>query len=135
MVKDNDQLVSITPEQFERDRGIKVHTGHLVTAVSPARKSITVKDLATGQSREEAYDRLVLATGAEALVPSGLEPGLEGLFYLRSLDDAEHIRRAMASARSAVVVGAGYIGLEVAENMVEAGLEVTCLVPNPASIF
>ena len=135
LVKQIDQLVSITPEQFERDRGIKVHTGHLVTAVSPARKSITVKDLASGQSREEGYDRLVLATGAEALVPVGLEPGPEGLFYLRTLDDAVNIRQAMASARSAVVVGAGYIGLEVAENLVEAGLEVTLLGRKPAPIF
>lgn len=135
MVEDIDQLVGITPEQFERDRGIKVHTGCLVTAVSPARKSITVKDAATGQSREENYDRLVLATGAEATVPTGLEPGPEGLFYLRSLDDAVAIRRAMASARSAVVVGAGYIGLEVTENLVEAGLEVTLLGRKPASVF
>ncbi|MDR2946688.1 MAG: FAD-dependent oxidoreductase [Candidatus Adiutrix sp.] len=135
VVREIDQLVTLTPEQFARERGIPVHTGHLVTAVNPARKSITVKDLATGQSRDEAYDRLLLATGAEALMPTGLEPGPAGLFYLRSLDDAENIRRAMGKAKSAVVVGAGYIGLEVAENMVEAGLEVTLLGRQPAPIF
>lgn len=135
LVKNIDQLVTLTPEQFEQDRGIKVHTRHLVTAVSPARKSLTVQDLNTGQRREESYDHLVLATGAEPIMPSGLEPKRPGVFYLRSLDEAVRIRQAMSDAKRAVVVGAGYIGLEVAENLVEAGLKVILLGRRPAPIF
>ena len=135
LVKELDDLVVLTPEQFERDRGIKVHTRHEVVAVNPARKSITVKNLDDGQRREESYDQLVLATGAEPIMPKGLEPGPEGLFYLRSLDEAGAIRQAMAGARRAVVIGAGYIGLEVTENLIEAGLEVTLLGRQPAPIF
>lgn len=130
-------LVGITPEEFESKRGIKVHISHEVTAVNPARKSITVKDLTNGKSREENYDQLVLATGAEAVTPKGLEPGPEvpGLFYLRSIDDADQIRVAALKARRAVVVGAGYIGLEVTENLEELGLEVTLMGRRPAPIF
>lgn len=135
LIKQVDELVGITPEEFLRDRGIKAHINHPVTAIHPARKSITVKNMADGQSREEGYDRLVIATGAEAVVPAGLEPGLENLFYLRNLDDAANIRRAMGRAKTAVVVGAGYIGLEVAENLVEAGLKVTLIGRKPAPIF
>lgn len=135
LVGDLKRLVAITPEQFERERGIKVHIRHEVTAVNPARKSITVRDLTTGQKREEQYDQLILATGADPIIPAGLEPGQPGLYYLRSLDDAAQIRQAAQKARRAVVVGAGYIGLEVAENLVAAGLQVTLLGRRPAPIF
>ena len=135
LIKDIDQLVTLTPEQFERDRGIKVHTRHLVTALSPARKSLTVQDLNSGQRREESYDQLVLATGAEPVIPAGLEPDRPGIFYLRGLDEAVRIRQAMTAASQAVVVGAGYIGLEVTENLVEAGLKVLLLGRRPAPVF
>ncbi len=135
LVERLDDLVALTPEQFERDRGIRVHTRHQVVAVNPARKSVTVKDLGSGQRREESYDHLVLATGAQPVVPPGLEPDRPGVFYLRSIDEAARIREAMAGARRAVVIGAGYIGLEVTENLVEAGLQVTLLGRRPAPIF
>ena len=134
-VADIDELVVLTPEEFERDRGIKVHTGQEVVAVNPARKSLVVKDLADGQTRTESYDQLMLATGAEPIMPAGLEPTQDGLFYLRSLDEAAAIKEAMKSAKRAVVVGAGYIGLEVTENLVEAGLSVTLLGRSAAPIF
>ena len=130
-----DDLVAISPEEFERDRGIKVHTLHEAVSLSPARKCITVKDLKTGAIRDESYDRLVLATGAEPIIPVGLEPGPAGLFYLRSLDDASALRQAALNAQKAVVVGAGYIGLELAENLISAGLAVTMLGRQPAPTF
>ncbi len=130
-----DDLVVLTPEQFERDRGIKVHIGHEVVALNPASKSLTVKNLTTGETRKENYDRLMLATGAEPIMPKGLEPTLPGIFYLRSLDEAAAIREAMKTARRAAVIGAGYIGLEVTENLVEAGLAVTLIGRNAAPIF
>ncbi len=135
LIKRVDDLVTLTPEQLEKDRGIKVHLRHEVTAVNPARKSITVLDLASGHKREESYDQLVIATGAEPIVPKGLEPGPPNLFYLRSIDEAGRIREAMAKAKHAVVVGAGYIGLEVTENLAAAGLSVTLLGRQPAPIF
>ncbi|MDL2260380.1 FAD-dependent oxidoreductase, partial [Deltaproteobacteria bacterium OttesenSCG-928-K17] len=83
-----DDLVVLTPRRFEEERGIKVHIRHQVTALNPAKKSITVQNLATGEKREENYDRLVLATGAEPVVPQGLSPDNPGVYYLRSLDEA-----------------------------------------------
>ncbi len=135
VVKTLDELVAITPEQFERERGIKVHIHHQVMSVDAAGKTVLVKDLNSGAERKEAYDNLVIATGAEAIVPKGLEPGPANLFYLRSLDDAQNIRLALKTARNAVVVGGGYIGLEVAENLAEKGLSVTVLGREVAPIF
>ncbi|UQZ89151.1 hypothetical protein C4J81_08040 [Deltaproteobacteria bacterium Smac51] len=135
LVSNLENLVVMTPEQFERDRGIKVHIRHMVTAVNPARKSVTVKNLADGQSRDENYDQLLLATGAAPLIPAGLEPGVPGLFYIRGLDDAGRIRQAAAHARTAVVVGGGYIGLEVAENLAHDGLKVTLIGRRVANVF
>lgn len=130
-----DELVVMTPRQFEKERGLIVHERHKVTALNPARKSITVIDLATGEKKEENYDRLVLATGAEPIVPQGLEADRPGIFYLRSLDEAARIREKARLSRRAVVVGAGYIGLETVENLREAGLEVTLIGRKPAPIF
>lgn len=135
MMKSVDDLVTLTPEQFERDRGIKVHIRHQVVAVNPAKKSITVKDLANGRKRDENYDQLVLATGAEPIVPAGLEPTHPNVFYLRSIDEAGRIRERALNSKRAVVVGAGYIGLEVAENLAQAGLSVTLLGRKVAPIF
>ncbi|MGL4209157.1 MAG: FAD-dependent oxidoreductase [Candidatus Adiutrix sp.] len=134
-IDDINQLVSITPDEFEKKRGIKIHTRHEVTAIHPARKSITVKNLISGQMRDESYDQLLIATGAEAISPPNLAPGAEGLFYLRTLNDAEQIRQTARTSKKAVVVGAGYIGLEVTEALVAAGLSVTLLGRRPAPVF
>ena len=135
LIENLDDLVAITPEEFEKKRGIKVHTEHQVTAVNPAKKSITVKNLETSEVRDEQYDQLLLATGASPVYPKGLEPEHEGVFYLRSIDDAKLIRSAAQESRKAVVIGAGYIGLEMVENLVELGLEVTLVGRKPAPIF
>ncbi|MDR1921938.1 MAG: FAD-dependent oxidoreductase [Candidatus Adiutrix sp.] len=135
LIKDIERLVAVTPERFEKERGIKIRLRHEVTAIHPARKSLTVRNLDSGQSREENYDRLVMATGAEAIEPKGLEAGPAGLFYLRSLADAERLREAALGAKSAAVVGAGYLGLEITEALVRAGLSVTLLGRRPAPSF
>lgn len=135
MISSLDQLVTLTPQQLENDRGIKIHLRHKAVALNPARKSITVQDLATGKTRDESYDQLLLATGAEPVIPAGLEPDQPNLFYLRSIDEAGRIREKALQSKRAVVVGAGYIGLEVAENLTEAGLSVTLLGRKVAPIF
>lgn len=124
-----DDLVVITPERFRAERGIDVRTGHEVTALDLARRTVAARDLATGRAYELGYDALVLATGAQAVRPP--LPGLErpGVFLLRELTDGAAMKRFLAEAapRRAVIVGAGYIGMEMAEALRGRGLEVTVL--------
>ena len=138
VTKDIKELIAISPEKFETERGIKMHMRHEVVAVNPAKKNIEVLDLNNGQKRQEAYDQLVIATGAVPIVPAGLSgEGISGVFYLRSLDDAVAIRHYINehNVQTAAVVGAGYIGLEICENLVKDGLKVTMFGREPAAIF
>ncbi len=127
LVERPDQLVARTPEDFAR-LSINVHMHHEVTAMSTDDRTVTVLDRDGGVERTESWDELVIATGARGIKPplDGIDS--EGVHQLRTLDDAAAIEhRIAAGARDAVVVGAGYIGLEVAEALVERGLKVTVM--------
>lgn len=130
-VPDLDQLIARTPEQFA-SQDINVHLGHRVTEIDTDRQTITATT-AEG-STEVGYDQLVYATGATPIRPpiSGLDA--EGVFTLKTLDDAVAIRDAIPHAKSAIVVGGGYIGLEVAEAFQVRGL-ATHLVTSGAMVM
>ena len=120
-----DSLVARTPEQH-RAKGIDVRTRHEVTAIDVKASTVTVRDLDAGLESAVHYDELLLGTGASGISPPW--PGIDakGVLQLRTLDDAAEVERLLAAgARRAVVVGAGYIGLEVAEGLLERGLQVT----------
>lgn len=122
-----DDLIARSPQQFI-ERGIDVHVGHEVIALDTSERSVRVRDLASGSERSEGWDELILATGATGISPplDGIDS--DGVFQLRTLDDAAAIEARIADgARNAVVVGAGYIGLEVAEALCARGLSVTML--------
>lgn len=111
-----------------RDRfRVHVHERTEVTAIDRARRILIARDLSTGAEREEPYDALVLAPGAAPIRPPLPGIDLPGIFTLRSIPDSRAIVEWMASrpAREAVVVGGGYIGIEMAENLRHRGLEVT----------
>ncbi|OUO34774.1 FAD-dependent oxidoreductase [Olsenella sp. An290] len=121
-------LIVNTPAAYEGLTGVEVRTGVEAVALDAAAHEVTVREK-DGTSHAEKYDKLVIATGAAPFVPAGL-PGAElpGVFAVRTPDDAEAIRAAVdAGARRAVVVGAGFIGLEVAENLLARGLSVTVI--------
>jgi NADPH-dependent 2,4-dienoyl-CoA reductase/sulfur reductase-like enzyme len=125
LVEAPDRLIVRTPQEH-RERGIDVRIRHEVTAIDCAAHAVTVRDLGTGKVSAEHYDDLLISTGASGVTPSW--PGIDakGVLQLRTLDDAAEIERQLdAGARRAVVVGAGYIGLEVAENLLARGLVVT----------
>lgn len=112
---------------FKEKHNIEIFTRHLVTELDPDKKQITVENLETGESFSESYDKLVLATGASSFVPP--LPGIdkENVFALRSAGDADKIRDFILSRRprNAVIVGTGFIGLEVAENLLMRGIHTT----------
>ena len=126
-ISDETKLLVATPELFRDRFNIEVRTEHEVLGINRGAQKIEVKDLRKGSVYEEAYDALVLSPGA---VPARLPlPGidLEGVFTLRTIPDSRAIRAWIqeSKSRKAVVVGGGFIGLEMAENLARRGLEVT----------
>jgi CoA-dependent NAD(P)H sulfur oxidoreductase len=119
-----DDLVVISPEGFQK-KGVDVRTGHTVTALLPQKQLRVRND--QGQEFVQEYDKLLIATGAKAIVPSiwpGLE--LEGVLTIKTLADSRRLDALIQAGRKqAVIVGAGYIGLEMAEGLKKRGLDVT----------
>jgi NADPH-dependent 2,4-dienoyl-CoA reductase/sulfur reductase-like enzyme len=130
--REMDDLVVLTPEQARKDRGIDLHTGHEVVAIDTAAAEVQVRDAATGEERREPYDALIIATGARA---SRLRfPGndLPGVVVLRTLDDGRQIKALLEhNPTRAVIIGAGYIGMEMAHVLTERELQVTVLEKMP----
>jgi NADPH-dependent 2,4-dienoyl-CoA reductase/sulfur reductase-like enzyme len=132
LVEDHNTLVVRTPEQFAR-QGIKVHLHHEVTDIDTENRRVRVTDLGHGETRQEAYDKLVIATGGRAATPAnapGFSSGeLSGVFVVRTVEDGVSIRDFVQRERPqrAVIVGAGYIGLEMAESFCLLGLDTTVI--------
>jgi NADPH-dependent 2,4-dienoyl-CoA reductase/sulfur reductase-like enzyme/rhodanese-related sulfurtransferase len=124
--KEEDLLVA-TPQLFTERFAIDIHLRTEVTAIDRQARRVTVRDLDAGSERHEEYDALVLATGAGAVRPP--IPGLDraGVFAVRSIPDSRNLRAWIADhgARRAVVIGGGFIGLEMTENLVHRGLAVS----------
>jgi NADPH-dependent 2,4-dienoyl-CoA reductase/sulfur reductase-like enzyme len=126
VIADHRALVMRTPAQFAGE-GIAVHVRHEVTAVDPAARTVRVRDLDGGEERSEPWDALVLAAGARPAGTGLPGAGLAGAFTLRTIEDAQAIRAWIEEhgARRAVVIGGGYIGLEMAEAFRARGLATT----------
>jgi len=127
VIVEEDKLLVATPELFKNRFNIQVCTDSQVTSIDKANKSIVVNDLLSGQSRVEHYDALVLSTGASAVWPDIEGIDLPGIYALRTIPDSRKIRSALENIKQAVVMGAGYLGLELAENLTKRGVEVTLL--------
>ena len=125
-IETEEELIVNTPAKFMGLTGAEVHTGCEVTAVDPAGKMVTI-----GKDGEEtvSYDRLVIAVGAEPSVPPVDGTGLPGVFTVRTPEDAIGARKYAVEngCKRAVVVGGGFIGLEVAENLMARGIAVTVM--------
>jgi len=136
VIEDPEELTLQTPESFFRRFRIHMRVRHEVTAIHPEKKTVSVKNLETGVVFEESYDKLLLSPGAKPVWPD--LPGMDSdrLFTLRTVEDTLRIREFIDQnkPRSAVMVGGGFIGLEVAENLRELGLEVT-IVQRPKQLM
>jgi NADPH-dependent 2,4-dienoyl-CoA reductase/sulfur reductase-like enzyme/rhodanese-related sulfurtransferase len=127
VIREEKDLVVASPELFKERFNIEVRTEHEVLGIDRAAKRLEVKDLRSGSVYHEPYTKLVLAPGAGAIVPPLPGVDLPGVFVLRTIPDSRHIREWMETRRAerAVVVGAGFIGLEMAENLARRGLAVS----------
>ncbi|HVF00500.1 MAG TPA: FAD-dependent oxidoreductase, partial [Rubrobacteraceae bacterium] len=112
VIKDRDDLIARTPEQFA-EKDVEVFVRHRVTRIDPENKTLTVRDLTTDEEFEDSYDRLIISTGAKAVLPPIDGADLNGVFALRFLTDADAIMEYVRerSPRTAAIVGGGYIGL------------------------
>lgn len=126
-ITDEDDLALQTPESFWNRFRVDVRVHHEVTEIHTKKKTVTVRGLDTGESYEESYDKLILSPGAKPAKPN--MPGIESdrIFTLRTVEDTFKIHQFIASEQpqSATVIGGGFIGIEMAENLAELGLKVT----------
>ena len=126
-IADRDALLLQTPGSFKARFGIDVRVFSEAIHIDRAGKTVAVRDLKTGKEYSEAYDKLILSPGAKPFIPP--VPGIDNskVFTVRNIPDTLKIKEYINSGApaSAVVVGGGYIGIEMAENLKQAGLEVT----------
>lgn len=125
-ITDRDKLLVVTPERLETRFKLDVRVRSSVEAIDRTARSVRIRDLASGEEYEETYDKLILAPGAAPLRPPIPGIDLPGIFTLRNLQDMDRIKAVVdQGVRQAVVVGAGFIGLELLENLVRLGVSTT----------
>ena len=136
-VKDVNRLVARTPEVFRNDYAIDARTRHEVVEIDLARRAVSVTDFHAGRSSWEPFDDLLIATGSNPKTLDIEGADAAGVFGVETLDDGLALRRALdeSSPRHAVVVGGGYIGLEIAEALLARGLEVALVEAAPQPMW
>lgn len=132
-IEDKEELTLQTPESFYSRFKIVAKVRHEVTAIDPEKKTVTVKNLTTGDVFDETYDKLLLSTGAKPVKPNFEGADDERIFTLRNVEDTFRIKDYVtaASPEKAVVIGGGFIGIEVAENLRRLGIDVTLVEAAP----
>ena len=129
VIEEREALVVNTPEKFAALTGVDVYTGREAVCLDSQGKTVKARNLETGEEEIYPYDKLVIATGASAAVPPVAGMDKQGVFTMRTPDDAVSMRSYIEEhdVKKAVVIGAGFIGLEVAENLKAKGLSVTVI--------
>ncbi|MFY9176669.1 MAG: FAD-dependent oxidoreductase [Caldicoprobacterales bacterium] len=129
IIPNRNQLIVNTPESFSELTGVSVLTQVEVTKVNPSDKTVDAINLKTNQPLKYEYDKLVIASGAQAISPPFDGINLKNVFLVRTPDDGEALRTAVEAGdiKRAVVVGGGYVGLEVAENLFYQGVRVNII--------
>ena len=128
-IADKKELTLQTPESFFARFRVDMKVHHEVMSISPESKMVTVKNLDTGEVFDESYDKLLLSPGARPVKPPFKGIDSDKIFTLRTVEDTLKIKKYVNANKpnSAVVVGGGFIGLEVAENLNELGINVTII--------
>jgi NADPH-dependent 2,4-dienoyl-CoA reductase/sulfur reductase-like enzyme/rhodanese-related sulfurtransferase len=127
VISKRDNLLLQTPEALWNRFRIKANVQSMVTSINRAAQTVTVKNLASGEIFEDNYDKLVISTGAR---PRRLDvPGIERAMWLRNVTDADAVKQALQTVqnKSVAILGAGFIGIELAENIAHMGIDVTII--------
>ncbi|MBR6500885.1 MAG: FAD-dependent oxidoreductase, partial [Firmicutes bacterium] len=136
VIEEEENLRLQTPESFWERFRVDIKVKHEVISVDPKRKVVTVRNLTNDDVFEESYDKLLLSPGAKPTIPnvSGIDSGR--IFTLRTVEDTLRIKKFVdeKKPRKAVIAGGGYIGIELAENLRELGIEVT-IVQRPKQLM
>jgi len=135
-ITDPEDLTLQTPKSFFSRFRINVFVSHEVTAIHPEQKTISVKNINTGEEFEEKYDKLLLSPGAKPTTPNLPGMNLENLFTLRTVEDTLRIKKYIDAnhPKSVILAGGGFISLELAENLRTLGMDVT-IVQKPAHVM
>ena len=128
--EDYKNLLVRLPEDFEKV-GVSVFLQHRVVKIVPDKKEINIFDIKKEREFTDNYDVLVIATGAEPFIPKIKNFNLKNVFTLRTIEDGINIRNIMRNSEKAVIIGAGYIGIEVLEAFVKNGLKVSLISHQP----
>jgi len=127
VIPDRAKLLVAKPELFKKRFNIEVRVRHEALAIDRATKTVRIRDHVAGTDYEESYDKLILAPGAAPLIPDVPGVRARGVHSLRNIEDMDRILAQLPSVKQVAVVGAGFIGLEVAEQLKERGLAVTLI--------
>lgn len=128
---DYKQLVEYTREQFEQEMGVEVYTLHRVLSIDTKENFIKVENLKTGETFNQSYTKLLIATGARPFVFKIPGDEAKNIFTIRTLDDAFEIIEAMKKSKNVVIIGGGYIGIEMFEAFAKQGLDVKIVEKQP----
>ena len=126
-IKNYEDIVFYNPESFEKEKGVKVLLNHYVEKIDRIKKTVTVRNLVSNQTFEQSYDRLILATGSRAKKVPSLPNNLKNVCSLKSVQDLILIKNYLQNnrVRNILIMGAGYIGLEIADALKTNGYNVT----------
>ncbi len=129
LIEEADNLVLMNPELFLKQYNIDARVNNEVISINRDKKFVTVKDLMTAKTYEETYDKLILSPGARPIVPNILGINLVNVFTVRNVVDIDKLNKFIkqVDAKDIAVIGGGFIGVEVAENLREAGYNVSLI--------
>ena len=133
IVENSNRLVLMNPQSFQSKHNIDARTNSEVISINRAEKTVMVRNVLTGEQYKEAYDKLVLSPGAAPIIPNITGTDLNHVFSVRNVVDIERLQKAIVEkdAKRIAVIGGGYIGVEVAENLRLAGRDVTLVQSGP----
>lgn len=123
---DVDMLIAREPEEFEQEN-IHIHLLHKATKILPEKKQVVILDMQKNEEFSVDYDKLVIATGARPIIPPIKNVNLKNVFTLRTVEDGINIKEKVLTSKKAVIVGGGYIGIELLEAFIKQGLSVTMI--------
>jgi NADPH-dependent 2,4-dienoyl-CoA reductase/sulfur reductase-like enzyme/rhodanese-related sulfurtransferase len=129
IVKNAQELTPRDPVFFKSKYNVDIKIRHEVVAIDPNERSVQIRDMTTGKVFSDVYDKLVIATGASAIVPAIKGAEQNRVFTLRTINDMHRIKAYIdtAAPKTAVIIGTGFVGLEVCENLHRLGIEVTLI--------